>query len=491
MSPEPGSLWTALESGVGDLELLLARAGQGVGVVTTVIAAYVGLFVSPDTGRTLFVIALAVLALYTSVHQLMTRGIGRRFLHYALPVFESTMPAAVLWVLVQTEGPAYAVGSWVPPQLFCAFLVASVLRLDPLIPVTMGAVGGLGYGLVWLSVRGEIDDSLLLYRDDMQIVRVGTLVLIGAACSLAVLGLKRAIGAANRDVRERDLFGKYQLLDEIASGGMGRVVDALYCPEGGFQRRVAIKLIHPHLARDTRFVERFRGEAELGARLVHPNIVGALDFGKVGDTYFLAMEHVDGPTLADVLMERRRALQPLPPRVVAWLGLQLADGLHHAHVGATDAEGTPLRVVHRDLSPSNVMLERSGRVRLTDFGVAKALLDGTDPDTRNLVGKAGYIAPEALRGEAVDERGDLWSLGVILWEALSNRRLFQRDHEGAAMLAVAERDPARRIASAAEVRDHLVALARDEGPVTPADIRAILEPEEELPELPLDHTTEG
>jgi serine/threonine-protein kinase len=292
---------------------------------------------------------------------------------------------------------------------------------------------------------------------------------------------------------------------------MGKVVEALYCPEGGFRRRVAVKVIHPHLAGDRRFVDRFRHEAELCSRLHHPGIVAALDFGRSGDTWFFVMEFVDGLPLSELLSEHRQARLPLEPRVVVAMGVQLADALDHAHTHAYDADGRSLRVLHRDLSPSNVLVDHSGQLKISDFGVARALRAGDSLHTKNLVGKPSYVAPEALKNEPIDERADLWSLAVILWEALCNQRLFKRSNEAATMLAVLEdpppvldearpglgaawqlffdtalhRDPQRRYPSAAAFREALCELQRVTGTASMEDIAALVV---EGGELPLDPT---
>jgi serine/threonine protein kinase len=333
------------------------------------------------------------------------------------------------------------------------------------------------------------DDGQLLHQPAVQLVRAGSLVITGCAASLAVFGLQRIIDRANAGLRSSELFGKYRLVREIASGGMGVVHEALYCPEGGFERKVAVKVIHPHLARDEAFVARFREEAALSARLVHPNLVAALDFGTWGDTCFFAMEYVEGPTLHEILDRQRFLNVPLDAGLVALIGAEVAEGLHFAHRVARDAQGRPLRVIHRDLSPVNVLIDRSGIVKILDFGVARALRDDQDARTQNLVGKPSYVAPEQLSDQVVDERSDLWSLAVVLWELLCNQRLFKRQEDAATLMAVASaeiplpsslrpdvqamwdaffvralcRDPALRFPTALHVRDALRQIAEDHG----------------------------
>ncbi len=511
--PEPPGLWSALESGVGELEVVLARGGQGVALITTVVALYVAVMVTRRTGMILSVVSIASLLFYTAAHALLVRDVGRRALRIVIPLVEIGVPSSALYILALTEGPEYALGSWVPPQLFSVFIAASILRLHPMIPLLMGTLSAAAYGAIWWAViAGQVDSSFLLYRPEMQITRMISLVLTGGVCAAGVRSLRGAIGLANTRLRQQELFGKYRLGERIASGGMGSVHEALYCPEGGFERKVAIKLIHPHLATDPGFVDRFRREAELCSQLLHPNIVAALDFGRIHDTYFLAMEFVDGRPLSALLRERRRMGRPLAPRAVAWIGLQLAEALHHAHAVATDSHGNLLQVVHRDLSPSNVLIGRSGRIRMADFGVARALGAATHLETKTLVGKASYVAPEQLHEQTVDPRADLWSLGVVLWEALTGDRLFHREHEGATLLAVVtddvpsvssvrdgldpewdafldaalQRDPDQRIPSAAVMRARLDVLVRLEGPPLTSEIAELLLDEAELPDLELD-----
>jgi len=503
-------LWSALENSVADLEILLARADQGVAAMAILISVWFST-VRPNIGIPLGLMCVAVLVLATIAHALLVRGVAVRQLRYAMPAMEIALPGAALWVLVEAEGPGYALGSWVPPQLFCLFIAASILRLQPLLPLLMGSIAAIEFWAVyWFTIRPVVEgDGILLHRMDVQLVRTGSLVLIGGAGAMAVYGLKHIIGRANADLRAQELFGKYRLIRKIASGGMGVVHEALYCPEGGFERKVAIKVIHPHLAADPGFVNSFREEAELCARLSHPNLVSALDFGMVDLTYFFAMEFVDGPTLRQVLDRHRGSGVPLDPGVVALIGAEVAEGLHYAHHVARDASGQPLRVIHRDMSPANILIDRSGLVKILDFGVARALRGAAMVHTRNLVGKPSYLAPEQLEDHVVDGRSDLWSLAVVLWELLCNTRLFRRREEAATMRAVLHddvplptslrtdvqatwdafflralnRDPEMRYPTALEFRDALRQIVVDHGSPDTATLSRLAWTEEEDVEL--------
>jgi eukaryotic-like serine/threonine-protein kinase len=497
-----------------ELDLVRARIGQLAGGLGAVVAGGVALSVAPAMGGAVVVMALATVGFYSALHALLS-GAPRPWMRWASYGFEVAIPTALLWILARTEGPHYALGSWVPAQLYAVFVVASILGLNPRVPLIMGLAAAASYGGVWLgAIRPLVADDELLHQPAMQVVRLVSLVLIGFASSISVAWIRRVLGRAARTSHERELFGRYKLGDEIAAGGMGRVVEATW--EGGFRRRVAIKLLHPHLARDPAHVERFRAEAEISARLAHPNVVAGLDFGPVGDTWFLVMEYVDGKPLSDLLNERRRLDRPLEPRVVARIGEQIAAALEWAHTGARDDEHRPLGVVHRDLSPSNVLVDRSGRIRITDFGVARTLRGAASVITGNLVGKPSYVAPEALRDQGIDPRADLWSLGVILWEALTNTRLFARETDASALLAVVEaeipppsalrpgldprwdrlvaglltRDRDQRTSTATEVRVALLALLAGQPPLSERDVHELLAPEEVLEELPLDETSE-
>ncbi len=522
MSPHPEHegtgperpLWTALADRAEVLEKLLVRLGQIVGAVCIVVASVVTFVQHAAMGPALLVLSIGITSLYAFVWAWWEHPAGVPVRRYGLPAVETLLPAVTLVVMHELQGTAYALGSWVPPQLAAVFIFGSILRLRPDVPLLMGSVSAISYGLAYIFVLyPHIDPGSLLQSPSMQAVRALSLALMGGAAGLAVRALRSNILSADQDVRERELFGKYRLGDDIASGGMGRVVLATYAPEGGFERKVAIKLVHPHLAKDPHFVDRFRTEAELCSRLHHPGIVAALDFGKTGDTWFYAMEFVDGRPLADILKDRRSTRLPLESRLVLAMGLQLADALDHAHAHAADADGKLLRVLHRDLTPSNILLDRSGQFKISDFGVARAIGADDSLHTQHLVGKPSYVCPEALRNLPIDERADLWSLAVVIFEALTNRRLFRRDAESATLLAVLEdpvptldemrpglgahwqlffdqalcRDPDRRFRTAADFAKALRELQAFEGRASPEEIAGLLHFGEE--ELPLDETT--
>jgi hypothetical protein len=259
------------------------------------------------------------------------------------------------------------------------------------------------------------------------------------------------IRALVAESRSADLLGKYILGERLGAGGMAEVFKATYSPEGGFERPVAVKRVLPHLVSDPEFIERFRREAELTARLVHPNIVQVLDFGRHLDTYFLAMEWVEGVPL------NRLARSPLPPSVVSWIALQLADALDFIH-SRQGPDGRPLGLVHRDLNPPNILVSRLGEVKLADFGVARATATPGVTRTGVVVGKLAYMAPEQLSGPQYDGRADLFALGATLHELLTGRRLFLAGSDVETMQAVLNTPVPRLSAERADVPRELEAI---------------------------------
>src|ERR1043165_3913161 len=199
----------------------------------------------------------------------------------------------------------------------------------------------------------------------------------------------------------------------------------------GFDRRVAVKRILPHLSDAPDFIKMFLSEAKLAAQLSHPNIVHIYDFGKVDDDYFIAMEYVDGVHAGRLV----KASERLPPAMVARLGADAAAALHHAH--ALRANGQPIGLVHRDVSPPNLMISFDGVVKLCDFGIAKAAaLSQQLTNPGQVKGKYAYMSPEQTTGTPLDGRSDVFSLGIVLWELLAGRTIVGRGDAVEAMRAI-------------------------------------------------------
>jgi serine/threonine protein kinase len=237
--------------------------------------------------------------------------------------------------------------------------------------------------------------------------------------------------AAGEGPEPRPRIGRYEIIERIAVGGMAEAFRARAHGPGGYQRELVIKRILPHLAEDPDFVRAFVDEAKILGMLNHPNIVGVYDFGEDQGRHYLALEFLDGPSLATIVERASRLCAPVPANVVAYLGKEICSGLQAVHT-ALDPLGTPLGLIHRDVTPSNVMTTRNGGVKLLDFGVAK--IAGSEQVTQHgrLKGKPGYFAPEQIAGTPIDGRVDLFALGVLLHELLCLQHLFHREGEGMA-----------------------------------------------------------
>ncbi|MBI2389012.1 MAG: protein kinase [Deltaproteobacteria bacterium] len=231
---------------------------------------------------------------------------------------------------------------------------------------------------------------------------------------------------------EPEAFGRYALLEKIGQGGMAEVFRAKSYGVEGFEKVLVIKRILPKLAREPKFVEMFVREAKLAVRLSHANVVQVFDLGRVGDSLFIAMEYVHGLDLATLLTWIRRRGRQLPASVAAYVAAEVAKGLDHAH-RRRDEQLRPLGIVHRDVSPQNVLLSYEGEVKVTDFGIAKARdtlgLEDTEDSPRDdgkiaIRGKWSYLAPEQATGGATDARCDIWALGVVLYEMLAGSNPF-------------------------------------------------------------------
>jgi eukaryotic-like serine/threonine-protein kinase len=278
-------------------------------------------------------------------------------------------------------------------------------------------------------------------------------------------------------------LGRYRLIKSLGVGGQAEVFKARYSGPGGFERTVVIKRILPANCEDPEFIRMFAAEARILGMLHHPNVVQAYDVGESDGVLFLVLEYVDGPSLGRLLRALRGANRPMSPELAAYFALELCRALDYVH-RLRNSDGEPLNVIHRDVTPSNVVLTTTGSVKLLDFGIAKYGSSGVQTHHRVVKGKPAYLAPEAIEGRAVDARLDLFSIGVVLHEMLALKPLFGADHELAILHKVLEmpiprpsetradvppaldaivmkalqRDPALRYGSAAEMAGDLDAL---------------------------------
>jgi serine/threonine-protein kinase len=230
-------------------------------------------------------------------------------------------------------------------------------------------------------------------------------------------------------------YGKYFLIKKLAEGGMAEIFLAKQVGVEGFEKNVVIKRMLPHLSAASDFVSMFLDEARLAASLTHPNIVQISDLGFADGCYFICMEYLAGEDLATVLRTAKRRGEHAPVNVLLRVFTEAGVGLHFAHE-AVDPKGEPLRLVHRDISPSNIFVTYGGQVKVLDFGIAKAESRITSTGAGVVKGKYQYMSPEQARGDAIDRRSDIFSLGVSLYESLTGVRPFARDTDLAVLKAV-------------------------------------------------------
>jgi eukaryotic-like serine/threonine-protein kinase len=224
----------------------------------------------------------------------------------------------------------------------------------------------------------------------------------------------------------RRRLGKYVLLGRVGHGGMGKIYLAYAPGPAGIEKLLVVKRLHSHLTSDPVLVNSFLDEARLSMALNHPNIVHTYDVGDVDGRYFMVMEYIEGQNLGVLLRTAKRS--SAYPSSALWAGLFLSvlDGLHAAHT-ARDARGRPLHIIHRDVSPQNILVGYEGLPKLVDFGIAKAAMRVSETDAGVLKGKYAYMSPEQVRGEPLDARSDVFAAGIVLWEMLAGRRLYKAD----------------------------------------------------------------
>ena len=315
--------------------------------------------------------------------------------------------------------------------------------------------------------------------------------------------MNAAVGAPGQERLIRPMagrqLGRYEILTQLASGGMASVYIARAQGVAGFERLVAIKVLHPHLAYEQEFISMFLDEARLAARIRHMNVVPTLDISdSPGDGYYLVMEYIEGDHLGALLGRAANKGERLPRPFVCRVLVDALQGLGAAHRLA-DENGRPLKLVHRDVSPHNILVGTDGIGRLTDFGVAKADVRMASTRAGQFKGKLSYMAPEQASSSDTDQRSDLFSAGIILWECLTGRRLFKGDTNAATLnrllnetvvkpsslwpelepyddvvMKALSRNPERRFQSADEFAEALDAAAGIDGVAKTRDVAEVV-----------------
>lgn len=262
---------------------------------------------------------------------------------------------------------------------------------------------------------------------------------------------------------QQEDFGPYRLLECLGVGGMATVHRAVHRESG---EHVALKRLLPQLAKDAMLIKQFRREAEIARSLAHPNMACVHEFGEVDGVHYLTMEEIDGPSVLDLLRRANESDSPAPIGVSLWILREILCALDYAMCGLAE-DGEPFNIVHRDLSPSNIIVNRRGEVKIIDFGVAKSLRGRYATNSGRIKGKLGYMSPEALAGREIDSRSDLYSLAVLAWELLTARRLFRGSEREQLALRAKNHErtpPSSQNPQVPKQLDNLVAIALSEDP---------------------------
>ncbi len=225
-----------------------------------------------------------------------------------------------------------------------------------------------------------------------------------------------------------DRIGPYKVVERISAGGMAEVYKATQTGADNFERPVAIKRILPHIARDPNFIAMFQAEAKLAVQLQHGNICQIYQLGRHEDSFYIALEYVDGRDIGSVLDLHQKQSRPLPLPQACYIISRACEGLDYAHNKKSN-DGKPLNIIHRDISPPNILISFEGEVKLIDFGLAKAVGSSVQTQAGIIKGKLAYMSPEQVRGTGLDHRSDVFALGIVFFEMLTARRLFRRESD--------------------------------------------------------------
>lgn len=394
-------------------EAKLVRIVSRVAGITTLLAIALGQSVGFGAAGPSVAFLMVVTLYYSALGIALRHGHYRPWVSWLNVGIEVSVPGALLLFEAGRSGPEAALAS---PMLlvWAGLIITTALRANPTLAIAAGTLAATEFlGIYAVEIAPRLpDDAPLAYGWVYAVGRGFFLLYAGLATSAVAGDLVGKTETAFKALREQDVMGKYLLVDRLGVGGMAEVFRAVYCPEGGFEKPVALKRVLPAYSENGEFLKLFLEEARLGALLNHPNIVQTLDVGTHQGSWFLALEFVDGLSLDAIA-----SVGPMPPAAVAYVGIELARALEYAHSRA-NTEGEPLHLVHRDLNPPNVLVSRIGEVKLSDFGIARAASRVRLTEVGMVRGKVQYLSPEQLRLQNFDHRADLFALGLTLWELL-------------------------------------------------------------------------
>jgi hypothetical protein len=264
-----------------------------------------------------------------------------------------------------------------------------------------------------------------------------TIILLGASLFLLDRRAKAKALRLKQEFEKMDRIGPYLLHKKVARGGMAELFLADYVRRDGFKRKVAIKRILPHLAGNQDFIKMFTREARLAALLQHPNIVQIFDYGKIENAYFIAMEYIDGKNLGEILTALK---QGLPVDKAVFIISRICKGLDYSHTKQDENTGEPFHIVHRDISPQNLLISYQGEVKISDFGISKARSEPSLTQAGVVKGKMAYLSPEQALGVPIDHRADIYALGLVFYETLTGKRVYTFSSDVEALRTIPKMD---------------------------------------------------
>ena len=293
-------------------------------------------------------------------------------------------------------------------------------------------IGRVGVVLSTVALNQALNRSRLLYLAGIIL----SIVLLAVALVWSDHRAKTKALRVSQDIKSMQQIGPYFLQHKVARGGMAELFLADYVRRDGFRRKVAIKRILPHLAGNKDFIKMFTREARLAALLQHPNIVQIFDYGKIENAYFIAMEYIDGKNLEEILAAMN---QGLSIEQTIFIILQISKGLDYSHT-RQDEKGKALNIVHRDISPQNMLISYQGEVKISDFGISKARSEPSLTQAGVVKGKLAYLSPEQALGESIGQQVDIYALGLVFYEMLTGKRVYSFDSDVEAIRTIPNKE---------------------------------------------------
>ena len=309
-------------------------------------------------------------------------------------------------------------------------------------------IGSVSVVLSTANLNRDLNRLRLLYLSGVLL----TVILLGVGLFLLDHRARARALKVQQDLEKMDRIGPYLLHKKVARGGMAELFLADYVRQDGFKRKVAVKRILPHLAGNREFIRMFTREARLAALLQHPNVVQIFDYGKIDNAYFIAMEYIDGKNLGQILSALKHGL---PFDEAVFIISQICKGLDYSHTKKDESTGEAFHIVHRDISPQNLLISYQGEVKISDFGISKARSEPSLTQAGVVKGKMAYLSPEQALGEPIDHKADIYALGLVFYETLTGKRVYTFKNDIDAIRAIPNMDIEPLTRSVPEIPEEL------------------------------------